>query len=121
MTVILSDMGDEREVIDEERQKWLQRVLIAFGADKNIISKNTLEARRHVSSLNLDVETHSDGSIDIFRIKISSVMGNEDSLIETNRQLVGQWLEPKIIRIKEKPRDYYRITLNEWALPFQTG
>jgi hypothetical protein len=122
MTRILADVGNERQIIEEERQNWLRRVLIALGADENVISENTLEAKRHVSQLNLDVESHYDGSIDILRLELSFVKALEDNKevpVETGRQLVAQWLPPSLIRIKEAPKDYYIITLREWALPFQ--
>jgi len=120
MTTILADVGDERQAIDEERQAWLRRVLVALGADEATISENTLEAKRHVSSLGLDVEGHPDGSIDIARLEISVIASEDKEVpIETGRQLVAQWLPPKLLRVKDRPRDYYRITLCEWALPFQ--
>jgi hypothetical protein len=118
------DVGDERKVIEEERQNWLHRVLIALGADEEIISENTLEAKQHISQLGLDVETHSDGSIDIARLELSfvKVPGKEGEIpVETGRRFVAQWMLPQLVRIKEKPKDYYIITLREWALPFQMG
>lgn len=120
MTTILADASDEARIIAEERQAWLQRVLVALGANEAIISQNTLEAKRHVSELGLDVESHSDGSIDIARldIAVASQEGGEGMPVETGRKLVAQWLPPKLVRIKDQPRDYYRITLREWALPF---
>lgn len=125
MTRIMVDVGDERKVIAEERQNWIRRVLVALGADETIISKNTLKAKRHVSQLGLDVETHPDGSVDIARLELSYVKtpGEEDKEIpiETGRRLVAQWMPPQLVRIKEKPKDYYIITLREWALPFQMG
>jgi len=124
MTRIMVDVGDERKVIEEERQNWLHRVLIALGADEEIISENTLEAKQHISQLGLDVETHSDGSIDIARLELSfvKVPGKEGEIpVETGRRFVAQWMLPQLVRIKEKPKDYYIITLREWALPFQMG
>ena len=94
MTKILADVGDERKIIEEERQNWLHRVLIALGADEKAISENTLEAKRHVSQLGLDVESHPDGSIDIARLELSfvKVPGEDDKEVpvETGRQLVAQ-------------------------------
>lgn len=123
MTTVLADAGDESRVIGEERQAWLRRVLVALGADEGIVSENTLEAKRHVSSLGLDVEGHPDGSIDIARLDISVVAGEggKEVPVETGRQLVAQWLPPKLVRVRDRPRDYYRITLREWALPFQAA
>ena len=99
-------------------------LLVALGADEKVISENTLEAKRHVSQLGLDVESHPDGSIDISRLELSFVKVPEDNKevpVETGRQLVAQWLPPQLVRIREAPKDYYIITLREWALPFQMG
>jgi hypothetical protein len=120
MTTILADAGDESRIIAEECQAWLRRVLIAFGADEAVISGNTLEAKRHVSALGLDVEGHPDGSIDIVRLDMS-VVAEGETPVETGHRLVAQWLSPKLVRIKGRPRDHYRITLREWALPFQAA
>jgi hypothetical protein len=85
-----------------------------------VISSNTLEAKRHVSSLLLDVETHPDGSVDVARLEIQMVVEDgKETPVETGRKLVAQWMPPKLVRIKDRPRDYYRIDLREWALPFQ--
>lgn len=124
MTTILASVGDERKIIDEERQGWLQRVLLAFGADEKIISQNTLEARRHVSQLGLDVVSGHDGSINIHRFELAVITvpegtSTKEMTVETNRQLVAQWMPPKLVRIREASGDYYRVILQEWALPFQ--
>jgi len=124
MTTILASIGDERRIIDEERQDWLYRVLKAFGADEKIISQDTLEAKRHVSQLGLDVVGGHDGSITIYRFELALAMVPEGTsmkeiTMETNRQLVAQWLPPKLVRIREASGDHYRIVLQEWALPFQ--
>jgi len=121
MTTILTDVGDELRIIKEERLAWFRRVLVALGADETIISENTMEARNHIAGLGLDVETHPDGSLDIARLEISFVASGDgkETPVETGRKLVAQWLPPQLIRIRELPRDHYRITLREWALPFQ--
>jgi hypothetical protein len=121
MTTILASIGDEARIVVEERQAWLQRVLVALGADGEVISRNTLEAKRQVSQLGLDVETHPDGSINIARLKISITVDAEgkEVPVETDRQMVAQWLPPTRVRIREGSKEHYRITLREWALPFQ--
>jgi hypothetical protein len=122
MTIVLADAGDEMKIIDEERQAWLRRVLVALGADEAVILRNTLEAKRHVSGLGLDVETHPDGSVDIVRLEVATMSTEEgETAVETGRKLVAQWLPPSLVRVRDRPRDYYRITLREWALPFQMG
>ena len=42
--------------------------------------------------------------------------------IESDKKLLAEWSSPTLIRVKEgNGRQHYRITLREWALPFQMG
>ena len=126
---ILADVGDEREVIEEERQNWLHRVLVALGADEEIISKNTMEAKRHLAELDLIIWRHVNGTIKIYRPQYAWVETPgelEGSVVETpiesDKKLLAEWSSPTLIRVKEgNGRQHYRITLCEWALPFQMG
>jgi hypothetical protein len=118
MVTILADVGDELKIIEEEKQLWLHKVLIALGANKEIISKNTIEAKRHLSVLNLDVDMHTNGFVEIVRLEFLS---NNEETKTIGRKVIAQWFPPKLIKIKNSPKDYYRIVLNEWALPFQMG
>lgn len=126
---ILADVGDEQEVIAEERQNWLHRVLIALGADKEIISSNTMGAKRHLAELDLIVWRHVDGMIRIYRPQYAWVeMPGElegsvtEAPIETDKKLLAEWRPPTLIKVREgNGRQHYRITLREWALPFQMG
>ena len=104
MTVLLADRLDEQRVIDLERQKWLHEVLIALGADAEIIEAGGLDAKNHLAAYELEVWETYFGTIDIHR----------------KGKLVAQWKVPKIIVIKETAEKWYcEIHLNEWALPFQ--
>lgn len=126
-TTILVDVGDERKVIDEERQAWLRRVLVAFGADEKVISENTMAAKRHLAELDLLVWRYHDGSLRILRprydaIEVETDEGVRQVPMETGQKLVAEWLPPKLVRVREGGgRQHYRVTLREWALPFQMG
>jgi hypothetical protein len=114
--IILADKQDEMNVVDEERQIWLQKVLIALGADSEIIKDNTIGAKNHISSLGLDVVLKPDGEIDIMRYEYEQI--GEES-VEKEEYLVAQWFKPKYI-LKEKDNNkFYEIHIEEWALPFQ--
>jgi hypothetical protein len=128
MTVVLCDLGDEREVVAEERQAWLQRVLVALGADEKVVSENTMAAREHLMLLGLDVFKHVDGSVKVYRPEyVTFELPSEDPErqvdeidVETRQKLVAEWNPPEIVRIREGPgKEHCRITLREWALPFQ--
>jgi hypothetical protein len=126
-TTILVDIGDEQSVIDEERQSWLRRVLVALGADEEIISENTMEAKRHLGELDLIVWRFSDGSLRVYRpqyevLDIEQEKGAQQVPVEKQQKLLAEWLPPKLVRVREGGgREHYRITLREWALPFQMG
>lgn len=126
-TTILVDVGDEQQVIDEERQSWLTRVLVALGADEETIAENTMEAKRHLGELDLIVWRYADGSLRVFRpqyatVEVGTEGGTQQCPIEAGRKLLAEWLPPKLIRVREgSGREHYRVTLREWALPFQMG
>lgn len=103
MTVILVNTEDVTDTIEEEREAWVERVLVALGADQNRIKD--IDSREYLMSLNLEVWNNiSNGCVDIHR----------------DSKIVAQWKEPKLIKKKEdKNKYYYEIHLNEWALPFQ--
>ncbi len=127
MVEILCNIGDEREVIEEERQDWLQKVLVALGADPEIISENSMKAREHIMFLELDVFSNVDGSIKIYRPEhITFEYPSEDPereyeevTVEARQKLVAEWKEPELIRIRDEEGEYYKIILSEWALPLQ--
>ncbi len=104
MTTILSDRGDERKIIEEEKTEWVKRVLVALGVNQSIIDDNEADHRLALSNINLEVWSKSDGTVEILR----------------NGKLIAQWNQPKLVLVKEKPgKYYYEIRLSEWALPFQ--
>lgn len=123
MTEILCDVGDETSIIEEERQIWLTKVLVSLGADEDIISRNTIAAKEHIMFLGFDIQTHINGTIKIYRPENITFELPEDEIdVEINQKLIAEWKKPTLIRIKESPgKYYYKITLNEWALPLMKG
>lgn len=127
---ILVDIGDERDVIAEERQNWLRRVLVALGANEEIISENTMEAKQHLTEMDIIVWRNApEGTIRIYRPQYAWFEVPDDDAgavaevpVEASQKLVAEWLPPKMVRVRENNgRQHYRITLREWALPFQMG
>jgi len=114
--IILADRQDEINVVEEEKQAWLQKVLVALGADVDKINENTITAKNHVSSLGLDVILKSEGEIDIMRYDNEQV---GETIVETEGYLVAQWFKPRYILKKEDNNWFYEIHIEEWALPFQ--
>lgn len=103
-TIILADRRDEQKVINEEKEIWVYDVLVALGADEDILAEiEKKDMSEYLSILELEVWDKINGEIDIFRKK----------------KLVAQWKQPKLKLIKKALECYYEIHLNEWALPFQ--
>lgn len=120
-TIILADKQDEANIVEEERHEWLLKVLVALGANLDIIKNNTLEAKNHISSIGLDVILKSDGEIDIYRYEYDKAL-NEDgnvTMVEKGNYLVAQWLKPKYILRVDGNEKFYEIHIKEWSLPFQ--
>jgi hypothetical protein len=103
MTTLLVDRGDDIEILEKEQQNWLQEVLIALGANKDIIGEPTLEAKTHLNELEIQVWKNFNNTIDIYK----------------KDKLVAQWKLPQYKIIKEGQKMYYEIKINEWAQPFQ--
>ena len=103
--VVLCNRGDERKVIEDLRQDWVQDVLVAIGVPEQIFEDkmDNNDARDLLISMEIEVWKKHDGTIDILR----------------QSKLVAQWKKPKITMIKEDKEFYYEIKTNEWALPFQ--
>lgn len=103
-SIILADRCDLQRIIKEEKKDWVYNVLIALGADKNILASNE-DISEYLSLLEIEVwDNISANTVDISR----------------KGKLVAQWKIPKFKLVKEgKNKFYYEIQLNEWALPFQ--
>ena len=104
MTILLADRCDEQRVIDLERQQWLHEVLVALGANAAIVEAGGMDAKDHLTALEIEVWESAEGAVDIHR----------------RGKLVAQWKLPRLTLVKETAdKWYYEIHLNEWALPFQ--
>jgi hypothetical protein len=108
-TIVLSDRGDERKIIEEEKQEWLVKVLLALGVNEGALDLEANELVQYLSMAGIEVWSNYDGSLDIFRFD-----GDD------NKKMVAQWKVPDLVLIKDTPKKwYYEIHINEWALPFQ--
>jgi len=104
--VVLADRRDEQKVIREEKEVWIYDVLVALGADEDILaSVPERDMAEYLALLEIEVWHNADSTTDILR----------------KGKLVAQWQRPNLILVKEgKNKYYYKIQINEWALPFQT-
>jgi len=104
-SVILADRYDAQNIIDEEKEVWVYNVLVALGADEDILTSIPKEEMsEYLSLLEMEVWNNANSTVDIFR----------------KGKLVAQWKVPKLKLIKEgRNKYYYEIQLDEWALPFQ--
>jgi len=104
-SIILADRYDEQKIISEEKEIWVYNVLVALGADEDILSSiPKKDMAEYLTLLEMEVWDNVDSTIDIYR----------------KGKLVAQWKIPKLKLIREgKNKYYYEIQLDEWALPFQ--
>jgi hypothetical protein len=108
-TIVLADRGDQNKIIEEEKQEWLTKVLVALGVREEAFNLDKSELVEYLSMAGIEVWSNHDGSLDIFRFD-----GKD------GKKKVAQWKIPSLILIKDTPRKwYYEIHINEWALPFQ--
>ena len=102
--IVLADRGEEQKVIEEEKQEWLIRVLLALGVKEEALNElQGSDLIDYLSMASIEVWSNYDGSIEVLR----------------KDKVVAQWRVPELILIKSAPKWYYEIHLNEWALPFQ--
>lgn len=102
--IVLADRGSERAVVEEEKQEWLNEVLLALDVPVDAFKLELREMRNYLATVGIEVWESPNGNIDVYK--------GED--------IVAQWNEPKFILIKETPKKwYYEIHINAWARPLQ--
>lgn len=103
--IILANRFEEGKVIEEERDMWVFNVLVALGADEDILSESDIEdLKEYLLMLGIEVEKY---------------LGNCNVDIYNDSKLVAQWKQPDLVLKKDKEGVYYEIRTNEWALPLQ--
>jgi hypothetical protein len=91
-SIILADRYDEQKVIEEEKTVWVFNVLVALGADEDILTEiKKEEMSEYLTLMGMEVWDNADGTVDIFR----------------KEKLVAQWKTPKLKLIKESKNKYY--------------
>ena len=101
--IILTNKYSHDGDILEAKQIWVYEVLVALGAEENILAEEENDfVKQHLSTLGIEVWNKVD-EVDILR----------------NDKLVAQWKKPKLIVKTDKDGQYYEIHLKQWALPFQ--
>lgn len=101
---IITERYNEKKVINEEKEKWIKKVLVALGADEDIL--NSLKKEDFIgyfSILEIEVWRNYDDTVNIIK----------------KGKLVAQWKIPNIKLIKKNNKLYCEIKFNNWALPFQ--
>jgi hypothetical protein len=102
--LVLADRGDEQNVIEEERQEWLNEVLVALEVPVQAFELELEELRDYLASVEIEIWSHANGTLDIYK----------------NDEIVAQWKEPRLVLIKETPKKwYYEIHIDAWARPLQ--
>jgi len=100
--IILADRGDEQKVIKEEREEWVNKVLISLGITQEIFQERE-QCRNYMLSLDIEMWENEKKEITIYH----------------RDKLVAEWKQPKLVLIKEPKSMYYEIHLKCWARPLQ--
>jgi hypothetical protein len=96
--LILANKGDERKVIEEEKEEWVLNVLSSLGVSNEIFNLEKGKLLEHLFSHHIEVWKNGEG-VDILK----------------NDKIVAQWKKPEIIIRKNKNEFYCEIHLNEWT------
>lgn len=97
--LVLSNKGDERKVIEEEKEEWVNKTLLALGVSQEVFTLSKEKIIEHLFSQNIEIWKNGE-EVDILK----------------NDKIVAQWKTPEIVIKKNKYEYYCEIHLNEWSL-----
>jgi len=107
--IVMFDIDDLEETIDEGKQIFMIQLLVGLGLKEE----------------HFDNPTSDETQEDMLRaaIEVYDVLGTYRTDILKDREVVGQWKDPKIRRIREKDgKEYYRVHFNFWSsIPIEFG
>lgn len=116
--IILCNLSDYIETIEEEKQNWLFDVLSGLGVPEYLYkSANIFIYRQEMENRGIEVQTATDGSIEVYKKTWHTGAGEFDSgwLNPEKQNLVAQWKAPKKELFVEGKNTYYKIYINEWS------
>lgn len=117
--VILCNISDANDIIAEERNFWIQDVLISLGISEDVImSADDIDEYLHaMNEFGIEVELKTSGVVIIYK-KTMHIDNNGDAvdwLNPTEENIVGKWSLPTFVRKVEGTDVFYEISLNKWS------
>ena len=107
--IVMCDVEDLEETIDEGKQIFMIQLLVALGlTEEHFENPNSDETQEYMKRAIIEVYDH---------------LGTYETDILKDREIIAQWKEPKIRRIREKDgKEYYRVHFNFWSsIPIEFG
>lgn len=89
--------GQEQIKIEEEKQKWVIKVLSSLGLTNDLLKLKNEQIVDYMFSYGIELLEASNGEIDIYK----------------NHKLIAKWKIPKLTLIKRNNEQYYEIIFNK--------
>jgi len=113
--------SDVREIVEDERLKWIIEILIMLEVPAEVIENyDDIDNYRYdMEESGVEVDYNiSNGTVTVYKKKWHD-SGSEDSsgyLAPTEDHIVAQWHEPERVKRIEGKEIYYELHLNEWSV-----
>lgn len=118
-SVILCNISDVNKVIEEEKNFWVQDVLLDLGVSEDVIAsaENIDEYLHFMNQLGIEVEYRTTGEVLIYKKTMYRGEDGEevDWLNPSEENLVAQWKPPTLVKKVEGKNVHYEVHLNEWS------
>lgn len=117
--VILCNISDANIVVEEEKNYWVQDVLLSLGVPEGVIVSvhDIDEYLYQMHQYGIEVEYKTNGEVLIYKKAMyKSPEGEEIGWLNpTKDHLVAQWKPPRFVRKVEGKDVFYEVHLNKWS------
>lgn len=107
--IVMCEIDDLEEIIDEGKQIFMIQLLVALGLTEEHFDNPTSD----------ETQEYMKRAI----IEVYDYLGTHETDILKDREVVAQWKESKVLRIRENDgKEYYRVHFNFWSsIPIEFG
>lgn len=117
--VILCNISDANKVVEEEKNFWIQDVLLGLGVSEDTIAsaEDIDEYLYLMNQLGIEVEYKTTGEVLIYKKAMHRGPDGEevDWLNPSEENLIAHWKSPTFVRKVEGRDVYYEVHLNKWS------
>jgi len=106
---VMCDIEDLEDTIDEGKQLFMIELLVELGLTEKHFDNPTSDDTQEAMLRNA--------------IEVYDVLGTGRTDVLKDREVVAQWKDPKVRRMREKDgKEYYRVHFNYWSsVPISFG